>query len=75
MATVTVEQIAEELRQLPAEKLAVVYDFVGYLRQKTAPAAALAAESIGLAEAGLADYLAGLQDYEDRLARGEIRWG
>ena len=32
-----------------------------------------AAEAIELAEAGMADYLSGLEDYEDRLARGEIR--
>jgi hypothetical protein len=74
MATVTVEQIAEELRQLPAEKLAVVYDFIGYLRQKIAAAEVPASESTRLAEAGMADYLGGLQDYEDRLAGGEIRW-
>jgi hypothetical protein len=57
MASVTVEQIAEELRQLPAEKLTVAYDFVGYLRQKSSLAAALAPESAWLAEAGMADYL------------------
>ncbi len=68
MAAVTVEQIAEELRQLPPESLAAVRDFVDYLRQKTAPGAA------ELAEAGMAEYLSGLEDYEDRLARGEIRW-
>ena len=75
MTAVTVEQIAEELRQLPAEKLAVVYDFVGYLRQKAASGVTPESETAALAEEGMADYLAGLQDYEDRLARGEIRWG
>jgi hypothetical protein len=33
MQTVTVSQIAERLRVLPAEKLAVVYDFVSYLSE------------------------------------------
>jgi hypothetical protein len=75
MTAVTVEQIAEELRHLPAEKLAVVSDFVGYLRQKTSPVGEFSAEARLLAEAGMADYLRGLQDYEDRLSRGEIRWG
>ena len=32
-----------------------------------------APEAAALAEEGMADYLAGLQDYEERLARGEIR--
>jgi hypothetical protein len=70
----TVEQIVEQLRQLPPEKLAVVGDFVGYLRDR-ARRGTFAAESAWLAEAGMDDYLAGLEDYEDRLARGEIRWG
>jgi hypothetical protein len=68
MATVTVEQIAEELRHLPSDKLAVVSDFVGYLRNKSAK------NGTDLAEAGMADYLSGLQDNEERLARGEICW-
>lgn len=68
MPAVTVEQIADELRRLPPEKLAAVSDFVGYLRQQ------VTAEGTDLAEAGMSDYLANLQDYEERLARGEIRW-
>jgi hypothetical protein len=70
MAAVTVEQIAEEMRQLPPEKLVEVHDFVGYLRQRAGPRF----DGVELAEIGMADYLAGLEDYEDRLARGEIRW-
>jgi len=34
MQTVTVQQIAETLKKLPANKLAVVYDFVSYLTEK-----------------------------------------
>lgn len=96
MGSVTVEQIAEQLRQLPPEKLAVVSDFVGYLRERASrpalaserPAAPpraddwpedaagweAAPEAVALAEEGMADYLNQLQDYEERLARGEIRW-
>jgi hypothetical protein len=70
MSDISVEQIAEEMRHLPPEKLVEVRDFVGYLRQRIPPLV----DGVELAEAGMADYLAGLEDYEDRLARGEIRW-
>jgi hypothetical protein len=36
METVTISQIEERLRQLPAEKLPVVYDFVSYLLERDA---------------------------------------
>jgi hypothetical protein len=29
---------------------------------------------VDLANAGMGDYLPNLEDYEDRLARGEIQW-
>jgi hypothetical protein len=34
MQTVTISKITESLRTLPAEKLAVVYDFVSYLTER-----------------------------------------
>ena len=34
MHTVTIAQITERLRKLPAEKLVVVYDFVSYLSER-----------------------------------------
>jgi len=34
MQTVTISQITERLRELPAEKLVVVYDFVSYLSER-----------------------------------------
>jgi hypothetical protein len=34
MQTVTIAQITERLRKLPAEKLVVVYDFVSYLSER-----------------------------------------
>jgi len=70
---VTVEQIVDELRRLPPEKLAVVNDFVEYSRGRAGPAT-FAAESAWLAEAGMDDYLLRSEDYEDRVARAEIRW-
>jgi hypothetical protein len=48
---VTLEQLQDSLRQLPPDKLEVVFDFVGYLRSRPptdldARAAALASESV-----------------------------
>jgi hypothetical protein len=34
MHTVTIAEITERLRKLPAEKLVVVYDFVSYLSER-----------------------------------------
>jgi hypothetical protein len=34
MQTVTIAEITERLRELPAAKLAVVYDFVSYLSER-----------------------------------------
>jgi hypothetical protein len=34
MQTVTIAEITERLRKLPAEKLIVVYDFVSYLSER-----------------------------------------
>lgn len=36
MDSVTIEQIDERLKELPLEKLAVVYDFVSYLAAREA---------------------------------------
>ena len=36
MRTVAIPQITERLRKLPADKLAVVYDFVSYLVEREA---------------------------------------
>jgi len=36
METVDISQITEQLRKLPAEKLAVVYDFIAFLSDREA---------------------------------------
>ena len=36
MQTVTISQISESLEKLPADKLAIVYDFVSYLIDREA---------------------------------------
>lgn len=49
MEPITIERIEEQLRQLPVDKLAVVYDFVSYLAARehnvSVLATMLAAES------------------------------
>ncbi|WIG59090.1 MAG: hypothetical protein OJF49_001837 [Ktedonobacterales bacterium] len=42
MEPVTVERIEEQLRRLPADKLAVVFDFVSYLATREHDASVLA---------------------------------
>ena len=71
MQPVTIEQNEERLRRLPPDKLAVVFDFVSYLadRQEQSPTG-----EAELAAWGMPDYLANLEEYEERLARGEIHW-
>lgn len=45
MASVTIAEIDERLRQLPAEKLPVVYDFVSYLLERDVADLSVASES------------------------------
>jgi hypothetical protein len=67
----TKELLAKEIEDAPELVLQEVLDFVRFLKEKRQ---SVAAEGLEIAEAGFADYLANLEDYEDRLARGEIRW-
>jgi hypothetical protein len=45
MASITIDQIDERLRELPPEKLAVVYDFVSYLAERVGSSEPAASES------------------------------
>lgn len=73
MSAVTLSQISEQLKQLPPEKLPVVLDFVSYLADRYRSGRNSAAEP-ELAEWGMSEYRTDLEDYENRLARGEIKW-
>jgi hypothetical protein len=73
MPTVTVEQIADELRGLSPMMLARVREFVRQLQAKNGSHSADDG-NVELAEEGMGDFLAGLRDYEERLARGEVHW-
>ncbi len=58
-------EIVVKLRKLPKPLVHEVNDFVDFL---------LARHDAMLAESDFSDYLPNLEDYEERLARGEIKW-
>jgi len=67
-----------KIRQLPEPLVEEVSDFVDFLllRQDSARWQLWNqfTETMEFAEAGFSDYLPNLEDYENRLARGEIQW-
>ncbi len=67
-----------KIRQLPESLIQEVSDFVDFLllRQDSIRWQLWNqfAEALALSEAGFSDYLSNLEDYENRLARGEIQW-
>ena len=65
--TVHDETIAK-IRQLPESLVQEVSDFVEFLLMKHNR------ELQEIAESDFSDYLSNLEDYEERLARGEIQW-
>lgn len=65
--TVHDETIAK-IRRLPESLVQEVSDFVDFLLAK------YNRESLEIAESDFSDYLSNLEDYEERLARGEIQW-
>ena len=73
------EQTIAKIRQLPEPLLQEVSDFIDFLLVKQdRPCWELWThfrETLGLPESDFPDYLANLQSYEDRLARGEIMMG
>ena len=67
-----------KVRQLPEALAQEVSDFVDFLlvkRESTRWQLWIQFnEALEIAESDLSDYLANLEAYEDRLARGEIQW-
>jgi hypothetical protein len=59
------DEIVVKLRKLPEPLVHEVNDFVDFLLARHDPM---------LAESDFSDYLPNLEDYEERLARGEIKW-
>ena len=72
------EATAAKIRELPEPLIQEVSDFVDFLQMKSDSTRwqlwILFAEALEIAESDFADYLPNLEDYENRLARGEIKW-
>jgi hypothetical protein len=72
------EKTLAKVRQLPDPLAQEVCDYIDFLMlkhdSKRSQLWAYLTESQELAEWGFDDYLRNLEDYEDRLARGEIKW-
>lgn len=66
------------IQQLPESLVQEVSDFVDFLLMKHDRARwqlwVHCAEALEMAESDFGNYLSNLEDYEDRLARGEIQW-
>jgi hypothetical protein len=66
------------IRQLPESLIQEISDFVDFLLIGQDFARWQLwnqfMEATELSESGFSDYLAGLEDYENRLTRGEIQW-
>lgn len=66
-----------KIRQLPESLVQEVSDFIDFLVWKHSSkdfSLSLDTESLELVESDFSDYLSNLEDYENRLARGEIQW-
>ncbi len=72
------EETIAKIRQLPEPLVQEVNDFVEFLLVKRdsnrAASWAQFTEAMELTESDFSDYLPNLEDYEARLARGEIQW-
>jgi hypothetical protein len=72
------EKIIAKVRKLPEALAQEVNDFIDFLLVKHDRTRAEVwdrlMEDLERSEAGMGNYLRDLEDYEDRLARGEIRW-
>ncbi|MBE0516880.1 MAG: DUF2281 domain-containing protein [Methanophagales archaeon] len=72
------EATVAKIRELPEPLIQEVSDFVDFLQMKSDSTRwqlwMLFAEALEIAESDFADYLSNLEDYENRLARREIKW-
>jgi hypothetical protein len=72
------EMTVAKIERLPEALVEEVYDFVEFLLTRSDPARwqqwQRYSEAVTLAETGLSDYLPQLQEYEEQLARGEVKW-
>jgi Protein of unknown function (DUF2281) len=72
------EAAAAKIRELPEPLIQEVSDFIDFLQIKSDSTRwqlwILFNEALEIAESDFADYLPNLEDYENRLAREEIKW-
>ncbi|MEC4883436.1 MAG: hypothetical protein SAL70_19200 [Scytonema sp. PMC 1070.18] len=72
------DQAITKIRHLPESLVQEVNEFIDYLLWKhSGKDSSLwceSAESIEMVESDFSDYLSNLENYEQRLARGEIQW-
>ncbi len=72
------EQTAEKIRHLPASLVEEVSTFIDFLLLRQDDTRwqlwLQFSEAVESVESDIRDYLPNLEDYEERLARGEITW-
>jgi len=72
------EETILKLRKLPEPLLQEVSDYIDFLMVKRNlnywQIWKQFSDSLQMAETDFPDYLSNLEDYEDRLAKGEIKW-
>ena len=72
------ETTIAKIRDLPESLVYEVSDFVELLQARQngnhSQLLAYLKEILDITESDFSDYLSNLKDYEDRLARGEIKW-
>jgi hypothetical protein len=68
----------DKIRQLPESLIQEVSDFIDFLLMKRDNIRwqlwIQFSEGLEIAESDMADYLLNLEDYENRLVRGEVQW-
>lgn len=72
------EEAIAKIQELPESMVSEINDFIDFLMiQRNSYKQELwqqFRESLDLAKADFSDYLSNLEDYETRLAKGEIKW-
>ena len=70
------DEMRVKIEELPEDLLQEVNDFINFLLLKRGDAGrgGELAEDMAMVESDFASYLANLEEYEERLARGEIQW-
>ncbi|MFN6517813.1 MAG: DUF2281 domain-containing protein [Nostoc sp. CreGUA01] len=72
------DKTISKIRQMPEYLVQEVSDFIDFLLMKHSgnnwELWLKFSESMELVESDFSDYLSNLEDYEERLARGEIQW-